>query len=317
MGRLIGVLVILAALYGVLRSMSGAPSMAGTHDDMARYLGFSGVLTLGVGVLIVSGGIDLSIGSLVGLGAIVFGMLLEKKMSVLTAGAVVIGGGALIGLFHGLMVTRVGLQPFLVTLCGLFMYRGLAKWIADGREVYLRPGQPELENLREALVSGHTLGVPHELFLLLVVAVVLGVVMHASVYGRYWYAIGYNEQAARYAGISTKRYKVLAYVICSTLAGLGAVLYILETRNANPSNAGNLLELYAITGAVLGGCSLRGGEGTVPGMLLGAAVLPLLQQICFTPTIGSNLEYVVIGGALLLGTIGNEVVGRISRARAR
>jgi ribose transport system permease protein len=315
MGRLIGVLVILAALYAVLRAMSEAPSMAGTHDDMARYLGFSGILTLGVGVLIVSGGIDLSIGSLVGLGAICFGLLLEKKTPVLTAAAIVIGMGAVIGLFHGLLVTRVGLQPFLVTLCGLFMYRGLAKWVGGGSEVYLRPGQPQVEELRRALVSGHTLGVPHELFLLLVVAALLGILLHASVYGRYWYAIGYNELAARYAGIPTKRYKVLAYVICSTLAGLGGILTMLETRNANPSNAGNLLELYAITGAVLGGCSLRGGEGTIAGMLLGAAVLPLLQQICFTPAIGSNLEYVVIGGALLLGTIGNEVVRRLSRAR--
>jgi ribose transport system permease protein len=172
--------------------------------------------------------------------------------------------------------------------------------------------------LRTFLVSGKLLGMPHALVLLLVIAGVLSVLLHGSVYGRYWYAIGYNEQAARYAGIPTERYKILAYVLCSCLAGLGGVLFLLENRTATPSSAGSLLELYAITGAVLGGCSLRGGEGTIPGMLLGAAVLPMLQQICtFSSKIGSELEYTVIGGALLVATIANEAVNRFSTARKR
>ena len=95
-----------------------------------------------------------------------------------------------------------------------------------------------------------------------------------------------------YAGISTERHKIAAYVICSTLAGLGGLLFLLMYRNATPSSAGSLLELYAITGAVLGGCNLRGGEGTIPGIVLGAAVLPILQQICtYNSAIGSDLEY--------------------------
>src|SRR5262249_26310466 len=98
---------------------------------------------------------------------------------------------------------------------------------------------------------------------------------------------------------------------------LGGVLFLLEYRNAQPSSAGSLLELYAITGAVLGGCSLRGGEGSILGMMLGAAVLPLLAQIClFSPYIGSTLEYTVIGRALLLGTVVNELLARRSAARA-
>src|SRR5262249_26052271 len=158
---------------------------------------------------------------------------------------------------------------------------------------------PAVEEMRRLLVSGKTLGVSNELLLMLIVAAFLAVVLHMSVYGRYWYAIGYNELAARYAGIATNRYKVLAYIICSSLAGLASVLMILESRTATPDNFGNLLELYAITGAVLGGCSLRGGEGSVAGMLLGAMVLPLLQQICtLSPHIGSDLEYTVIGAVL-------------------
>ena len=145
-------------------------------------------------------------------------------------------------------------------------------------------------------------------------AAVLGVLLHFSVYGRYLYATGANEQAAKYAGIPTDRYKILAYVICSTCAGLGGILFLPMYSSANPATAGTLLELYAITGAVLGGCTLRGGEGTVPGMLLGAAVLPLLNKLCnFSDWIGSDLEYAVIGLALLLGTVVNELIARRGR----
>jgi ribose transport system permease protein len=320
MTRLLGVLLMVLTLYALHMGMfPGARSLA-NHQDLARRLGFYGILTLGVGVLIVSGGIDLSIGSLVGLGAVAFGYLMtERAWSPLPAAAVVIAGSFAIGLFHGLLVTGLRLQSFLVTLCGLFMYRGLARRLS-GVTVNLpsESVQPQAEWLRSMLVSGKTLGLPHLLWLLGLLAVLLAVVLHRTVYGRYWYAIGYNEQAARYAGIATDRYKIAAYVLCSTFAGLGGVLFLLEFRGATPSSAGSLYELYAITGAVLGGCNLRGGEGTVPGMILGAAVLPLLAQMCnFSEAIGSELEYTVIGAALLLATIANEIVTRVSKRRGR
>jgi len=313
MARLLGVLVMVLVLYGILMGFFENAQSLGNHQVLARRLGFYGVLTLGVGVLIVSGGIDLSIGSLVGLGAVYFGMLLQKWPPVMAAGVVILGA-ALVGLIHGLLITQLNLQPFLVTLCGLFMYRGLARY-ASSTTLGL-PDSPGVEELRWLLVNGNLLGVSHQLLLLLLIAAALALLLHGSVYGRYLYAIGFNEKAALYAGIATTRYKIMAYVICSMLAGLGGVLFLLEYRMAQPSSAGTLLELYAITGAVLGGCSLRGGEGTIPGMLLGAAILPLLAQICnFSENIGSDLEYTVIGGALLLGTVGNELLARRSAAR--
>jgi ribose transport system permease protein len=316
MARLVGVLVMVVALYGALMGSFETARSEANHEELAERLGYYGILTLGVGVLIVSGGIDLSIGSLVGLGAITFGMLLEKQWSPWSAAMAILGGAALIGLFHGLLITKLNLQPFLVTLCGLFIYRGLARWLVS-RTVDL-PNQPDVNQFRGLLVSDRLIGVPHQLLLLLLIAGLLALLLHGSVYGRYLFAIGYNEQAARYAGIFTDRYKIMAYVLCSSLAGLGGILFLLNYRNASPSSAGNLLELYAITGAVLGGCSLRGGEGTIPGILLGAAVLPLLRQICtLSPYIGSNLEYTVIGVALLLGTISNELFSQRSRPRSK
>jgi ribose transport system permease protein len=317
MTRLVGVLLMVVILYTVLMSAFPTAFTKANHLELAGRLGYYGILTLGVGVLIISGGIDLSIGSLVGLGAVSYGLLLLKDWSPVPASfvpalaaVVVIGGSAFVGLFHGLLVTKLRLQPFLVTLCGLFIYRGLARGLTSN-DVNL---PASTEPFRKLFVSGSFLGVSHQLILLLVIASVLGLMLHRSVYGRYLYAIGHNEQAARYAGVFTDRYKIFAYILCSTLAGLGGVLFLLGYRNATPSGAGSLLELYAITGAVLGGCSLKGGEGTILGMFLGAAVLPLLKQICNLSPMGSEMEYTVIGGALLLGTIGNELLaGRKSR----
>jgi ribose transport system permease protein len=372
MTRLLGVLLMVLIVYAVLMGSFPPARSLPNHQTLAERLGYYGIPTLGVGVLIVSGGIDLSIGSLLGLVAVYFGLLLSGPLSArqtiplaicLGLDGVLLGSALLpaagiprriavllalipgagltwachrylpgqrvppwaamllllafasqIGLFHGLLITRLHLQPFLVTLCGLFMYRGLARWLSPG--ALALPYDPHTTALRRLLVSDRMLGFPHILLWMVLVALVLAVLLHGSVYGRYWFVIGNNEQAARYAGIATERHKIAAYVICSTLAGLGGLLFFLMYRNATPSSAGSLLELYAITGAVLGGCNLRGGEGTIPGIVLGAAVLPLLQQICtYNADIGSDLEYTVIGGALLLATIANELVTRWSKRR--
>ncbi|HEY7330331.1 MAG TPA: ABC transporter permease [Gemmataceae bacterium] len=372
MTRLLGVLLMVLIVYTVLMGSFAPARSLNNHQTLAERLGYYGIPTLGVGVLIVSGGIDLSIGSLLGLIAVYFGLLLSGPLSsrqtiplavclgldgtllcyaLLPAVAVpprialllsllpgagliwvcqtylpglhsppwlamllMLGFASQIGLFHGLLITRLHLQPFLVTLCGLFMYRGLARWLSPG--ALALPSDEQVVALRAFLVSDRMLGFPHILLLMVLVALVLAVVLHGSIYGRYWFAIGNNEQAARYAGIATQRQKIAAYMICSTLAGLGGLLFLLMYRNATPSSAGSLLELYAITGAVLGGCNLRGGEGTIPGIVLGAAVLPLLQQICtYNSAIGSDLEYTVVGGALLLATIANELVTRWSKRR--
>lgn len=319
MKRLLGILLMVGLLYGVLMELDENARTVSNQQTIANRLGFYGVLTVGVGILIVSGGIDLSIGSVVGLGAVCFALLLGEHVHPLLATAIVLAGAAFIGLIHGLLVTQLGLQPFLVTLCGLFIYRGIARWatkVSVGLDIRGAPPafKERIEHIRHLFV-GTELGVPNQLLLLIGVSIVLGLFLHGTRYGRYLFAIGANEEAARYAGIPTELYKILAYVICSTLAGLGSILYILDNRTANATSAGSWLELYAITGAVLGGCSLRGGEGTVPGMFLGAAVLPLLRQLCSFGDISNELEYAVIGVALLLGTIADEVLKRRTARR--
>lgn len=316
MSRLAGILAIVLVLYGaVMLSDSNAQSLR-NHQNLAQRTGLRGVMTLGAGIVIIAGGIDLSMGSVVGLGAVVLALLLEHHIPPWVAVALVLAGAPLIGLFHGLLITKLRLQPFIVTLCGLFIYRGIACWATwtpggSARTVGIG-GVQGLDSLIE-LGAGEIYGIPSAFLIFLVLCALTTVFLHLSVYGRYLYAIGYNEQAARYAGVATDRYKILAYVLCSLLAGLAGVMFMLYLESANPSSIGQSFELYAIAGAVLGGCSLRGGEGMVAGMLLGTMVLPLLSNLCQFARIPSDVEYTVIGGALLLGTIADELLKRFKR----
>ena len=298
-------LLTVLLLYGLIISDERAQTLS-YHSILLGRLGFYGILTLGAGVLILAGGIDLSIGSVVGLSAVLFGVLMSKGVAPEAAMLSVILLGTLIGLMHGLLVTGLRLQPFLVTLCGLFIYRGIARYISERQQ-----GIPdEALWLKELLIGGEGQGARNQVLILLVLAVLIGLILHYTKWGRYLFALGANEEAARYAGVPTARYKIFSYILCSTLAALGGGLLLLEAGSVNPTTGGSLLELYAITGAVLGGCSLRGGEGSVPGMILGAAVLPLIRSASSFRNIDSNVEYAVIGGALLLGTIGDELLKR-------
>jgi ribose transport system permease protein len=151
--------------------------------------------------------------------------------------------------------------------------------------------------------------------LLLALAAVIGFFLHRSAYGRYWYAIGHNELAAKYAGVNVDRNRVVVYVICSALAALVGILLFLDMPSVQSDNAGLGWELYAILGAVLGGCSLRGGEGTALGMVLGAMVLPVLENLVNFRGDKSDVIPAVIGLTLLFGTIIDELIRRRSLGR--
>jgi ribose transport system permease protein len=324
MTRVAGVVAFLIGLYVAL--LLSHPNAAGKSNlfDIANRQGFYGVITIGVGLLIVTGGIDLSIGSVIGLGAVLFGVLMRDGVPPVAAIAITVAAGALIGLVHGLLVTQLKLQAFLVTLCGLFIYRGLARTLTDksiglGRIKELRPEFADtLDSLRFTLIGEDAvrgLVFPNQFLVMLVLAAVAALFLHRTVYGRYWYAIGFNEQAARYSGIDVNRHRIVMFVVCSSLAALGGVLWMLSYSDANPETAGQTYELYAITGAVLGGCSLRGGEGTAIGMVLGAMVLPVLERLLIFLRVSDALIPIVIGLTLLFGTLVDELFRRRSRLR--
>lgn len=162
---------------------------------------------------------------------------------------------------------------------------------------------------------GETL-VPAPFFVLVLVALMAGVFLNFTIYGRYMLALGSNEQAARFSGIRTDRMTILAYVICSTCAGLGGILFALDLNSIQPATHGNFYEVYAIAAAVLGGCSLRGGEGSIIGVLIGAAVMQTLRNsISLLDAIPEKLEFAIIGVVILIGAIADELTRRLLAIR--
>ena len=237
-------------------------------QNVARLVGTYGIFSIGVGIVIITGGIDLSVGSICALlGVLLSMMLVEWAWPPAVALAAVVALGGCLGAAHGLLITRLRLQPFIVTLCGLLLYRGAARYIADDSTKGFGTGEG-FEWVR-ALASGSVGGVPMPFVIMCVVAVMAWVLLHRSVYGRHLFAVGHNAEAARYSGVSTRTVVAWAYVLSGVLAALSAVIIAFYTNSISPASHGNFYELYAIAAAVVGGCSLRGGEGTVLGIVIG------------------------------------------------
>jgi ribose transport system permease protein len=320
MKKLLGITIFLLLLYGALLAKVPTESLAENNLNLAKRIGLFGIISLGVAFVIITGGIDLSIGSVVALSGTLTAMLLMESPEWwpwFLAIPTVLVMGAFLGLIHGLLVTRLKLSPFVVTLCGLFIYRGIARTIsankAKGLGELVRYNEhhevvADFSGLRHFLYGDDVFGVPRFLVIFLIITAAAAVFLHFSVYGRYLYAIGNNERAARYSGIATNRYKVLAYVLCSTLAAFFGILFLMEHNSVRASADGNFFELYAIAGAVLGGCNLRGGEGTVIGVFIGTAILWILPNLTNMYSVRPEVEFIVIGGALLLVAILDELL---------
>ena len=314
-----------ALLQGEIDRMRQNPAFARSNVfSVLNRHGEYGIVCIGAGLLILAGGIDLSVGSVVGLAAVLFGVLMENHLHPFLALLVVLAGGVAAGLLHGLLVTQLRMQAFLVTLCGMFVYRGLARTITPGSTgmVTVQAIWPEFEGPLKSLrlwLTGigldERLGFPAEFVLMLVLGAVAAIFLHRSAFGRYWYAIGYNEQAARYAGVTVWRHKVAVFCVCSLLAALAGVIRFLSAGSVAPSSEGQSYELYAITAAVLGGVSLKGGEGTAVGMVLGAMVLPVVNTLMNFTDCPSAWEPWIIGLILLFGTIADELIRRSKGGR--
>jgi ribose transport system permease protein len=295
-------LVVVAAITAVINPLflSGVNLL-----DMANLIGLFGVFSIGEGLVIITGGIDLSIGSMFALLGVVFiDLLTEYELAWPLALAAVIFGGLMLGALQSLLITRLRMQPFIVTLCGLLIYRGAARYYTTDSTRGFGYGD-EADALRN-LAAGHVYGVPNTFIFLILLAIVMWVVLHRSVYGRWLLAVGKNEEAARFSGINSNLVIGGAYVISGALAGVSTVLLVFYTNSVSPSSFGNFYELYAIAAAVLGGCSLRGGEGSIIGIVLGTALLQVLQNLVNILGIPSSLNFAVMGTVILLGVLTDQ-----------
>ena len=315
MKKELGIFILLVVLCAVV-SILNPRFLAGANlQNMARLIGAYGIFSIGIGIVIVTGGIDLSVGSVFALlGVLLSMMLTEWGWAAVPAVIVVVSIGLGLGYLHGLLITRLSLQPFIVTLCGLLFYRGLARFIAKD-ETKGFGSAAGFESLRD-LATGSLAGIPTPFVLLTIISLAMWVLLHRSVYGRYLFAVGRNEEAARYSGINSRSIINAAYVISGGLAGLAAIIFAFYTNSISPSSHGNFFELYGIAAAVLGGCSLRGGEGSIVGILIGVALLQVLQNLVNLLGVPSSLNFAVMGAVILLGVTGDQILKR-RRARRR
>ena len=302
----------LAVVVGLASALTPSFLSAGNLETLLYRTSLYGIISLGAAFVIVTGGIDLSIGSticLIGLGVPLLSV--EYGWPVSAALLCVLGLAILIGLLHGLLVTRLALQPFVVTLCGLLLYRGIARGVTRDQTV----GFGEDDSLRW-LVSARLPGVgafePRmPVVLLLGVAILAAIFFHRTMYGRWLLALGRNREAARLSGIPTARMIGVAYVVCAVLAGMGGVLFVLDGNAGKASSMGSFYELYAIAGAVLGGCSLRGGEISVLGVVLGAALMQVLRSAIVQTDFATEIEFAVVGGVILIWVVSEELLRRL------
>ena len=320
MKKLLGIFGIFLFVFVLTALLSDRFLESYNLENLIRRTALLGILAVGVAFVIITGGIDLSIGSVVCLvGCGVPWLLVKQSCPLPWALALAVIVSLAVGLLHGLLIAKLKLQPFVVTLCGLLMYRGITRGFTGDQTQGFGTEYKGLRQLATAevplpFVEGF--GIPAPCLFLIVVAVLASIFLNQTIYGRYLLAMGQNEEAARYSGIRTDRMVILAYVICSLTAGLGGILFALDVNSAQPGSFGNFYELHAIAAAVLGGCSLRGGSGTILGVIFGAGLIQVLRNmITLVDFIPSHIEYAVIGAVILCGVMTDETVKRIVRRR--
>jgi ribose transport system permease protein len=317
MKKELGIFILLVGLCVVVSVINPRFLGVANLQNMARLVGIYGIFSIGIGMVIITGGIDLSVGSVFALlGVLLSQMLMDWRWPSMLAVVAVVALAMGLGALHGFLITKVNIQPFIVTLCGLLFYRGAARFIAHDETKGFGGEESGFETLR-TLATGSVLGIPMPFILLIVIGAVMWVILHRSIYGRYLYAVGRNEEAARYSGINSRRVIASAYILSGGLAGVAGVLIAFYTNSVSPSSHGSFYELYGIAAAVLGGCSLRGGEGSIIGILIGATLLQVLQNLVNLLGIPSSLNFAVMGAVILLGVVADQILQRrAARSRA-
>ncbi|MCK1737913.1 ABC transporter permease [Bradyrhizobium sp. 138] len=314
----VSLLVLILVVGTVVALINPRFLFVGNLSNTANQVGLFGIFSIAEAVVIIIGGIELSVGSVIALlGVLFIDLIVNHDVNWLAAIAMIVAAGLVIGLVHGTLVTRMRIQPFVVTLCGLLIYRGAARYYTEDATAGFGFGAsfPMLEWLAAGRTNVLGFPLPHSVVALAVVAVIAWVMLHRSVFGRYLYAVGKNEEAARYSGIRSNRVIISAYVICGGLTAFSAILIAMYTRSISPAVHGSFYELYAIAAAVLGGCSLRGGEGSIIGVVLGTVLLQMLQNLVNLLGIPSSLNFAVMGTVILAGVLGDQyLVQRRHRA---
>ncbi|MGW5064287.1 ABC transporter permease [Streptomyces sp. NPDC004096] len=317
--------IALGALIVVFSLMSDSFLTVDNVITMTKHVAINAVLALGMLLVILKGGIDLSVGSTVGLSGVVAGELLHGlKLNIFDVVAypqvwavvvICIAVGALVGAVNGILITRLNVAPFIATLGMLYVARATALLISDGTTYPDLGGSPETHNTGFGwLGEGRPLGMPVAVWIMIVLAVLVTVLLRSTPFGRWLYATGGNERAAELSGVPVKRVKMIVYVISGACAAMSGLIIASELTSAAPQ-AGESFELNAIAAVVIGGAALSGGRGTVRGTLVGAFVIGFLADGLVILGVSTFWQMFIKGAVIIVAVILDQSQQRFQRRR--
>ena len=331
MRREFGISIALALLAGMLAAVNPDFYSAANLLNLTRQIAMLGIFAIGASFVIVGGGIDLSVGSVIGITGVIVAAISAPVGGGLgqplwVSIPIALGVAVLAGLMQGILIAGLGIQPFIATLGGMLVLRGISQTICRGGTISF--GASSFRDLIDHVLFriGNSCLLPYPILIFLLVAGSAVYALHLSVFGRQVYAIGGNREASAYSGIDVRRVEVLTYVISSGLAGLAGVVYAAYIGQMSHV-VGTSYELIAIAAVVLGGCSLRGGEGTIPGVVIGCAVMKVIENgiNLFKLTLpggkewrlDTNWQYVIVGVVILSAVILDQAVHWMRNRRAK
>lgn len=298
-------LVVIAVIFGIL--IGPQFFRPGNLELMARQTAIVCVAALGMTMVIVSGGIDLSVGSVIALSTVVTALLLRAGTAPLIAAAGAMAAGAVCGVINGLLITGLRVVPFIVTLGTMLLVRGAAKGLSDERRI--EAPITWLNNLLRTVRDGSGLLVPWGIWITIILALMIAVTLQYTRFGRHLFAVGSNERTARLCGVRVDRCKVVVYTVAATLAGLAGVMEFSRLSVGDPTVAVGL-ELDVIAAVIIGGGSLTGGKGSVVGTLAGAGIMTVIQIGCSQQGLPNWVQQIVTG-TIIVCAVG------LDRLRAR
>jgi erythritol transport system permease protein len=315
--------IALAVLIIVFALLSDSFLTVNNLITMTKHVAYNAILALGMLFVILKGGIDLSVGSTVGLSGIIAGVLLEglqiDSLNVVLYPAVWVvvlaslAIGTIVGFINGILVTRFNVAPFIATLGMLYVARGAALLISNGTTYPRLGGNPELGNTGFGVIGGgRLLGVPNGIWIMIVFALVAMFVLRKTPFGRWVYATGGNERAAELAGVPVRRVKLWVYMISGFCAATAGIILTSELTSAAPQ-LGESFELNAIAAVVIGGAALTGGRGNVRGVLLGAFVIGFLSDGLVIVGVSTFWQILIKGAVIILAVMLDQAQQRIKR----
>lgn len=308
----IGIFLVLVGLLVFFSVMAPNFLRLNNFYNVSRQICTLGIVCIGMTIVMISGGIDLTVGYHISLANVLCAWLMVKNgMHPIAAVAIILALGLVIGLINGVIIVKTGVAPLIVTLALLNVLRGVSYTISNGLPIFGFPRSFSI--LGQGTLPGR---VPISLVIMLGVFVLGGVILNLTYFGRYFYAIGSNEEAAKLSGINTGRIKMLAYGLCGFLTALGAVLLLSRTNSGLSSNGAGF-EFNVITACVLGGVSANGGKGTIFGALVGVLIVGFLDNGLLLMNVSEYTQLIIKGLLMLAAVIYDTMSSRQSETIRR